>query len=127
MAQTKEEKRTRHNEYARHWRDKNRETARRLNREHYAANRMPYLNRAALARASSERAAPRWLTAQHWQEIAEVYLMAQRLTDITKVLHVVDHVWPLQGENSCGLHVPWNLEVITQAANVAKRNKEPNE
>jgi hypothetical protein len=127
MAKTAEEKLAQQRECMRRWRDANRETARARNRAHYAANRQPYLNRAAIERSGSKNAAPPWLTAQHWQEIAEVYLMAQRLTEITGVLHVVDHFWPLKGDISCGLHVPWNLQVITHARNVAKGSREPEE
>ena len=54
-----------------------------------------------------------------------MYERAQRLSETTGIYHVVDHVWPLKGENSCGLHVPWNLQVITHALNVAKGSKEP--
>lgn len=35
---------------------------------------------------------------------------------------VVDHTIPLNGEDVCGLHVETNLQIVTTADNVAKRN-----
>lgn len=43
-------------------------------------------------------------------------------TQSTGIKHVVDHVVPVTHPLVCGLTVPWNLQVITYAANAKKSN-----
>ena len=45
----------------------------------------------------------------------------------TGVRHEVDHIIPIAGKNVCGLHVPWNLAVVTMAENRAKSNRVVNQ
>lgn len=65
---------------------------------------------------------PEWLTAEQRGEIRQLYCMSRRVSQCTGVPHNVDHIVPLQGAAVSGLHVPWNLRVITAAKNRSKGN-----
>jgi 5-methylcytosine-specific restriction endonuclease McrA len=68
-------------------------------------------------------ATPPWLTRKQKAEIRQLYQIAITMTKTTGERYVVDHIVPLRGEAVCGLHVPWNLRVITQDENLKKSNK----
>lgn len=68
-------------------------------------------------------ATPKWLTAEDKMEIRLKYRLAIEMSRRTGIPHAVDHDLPLNGETVCGLHVPSNLHVITQAENLEKSNK----
>ena len=51
------------------------------------------------------------------------YWLAQDLNKVTEGNYHVDHIIPLQGDGVCGLHVPWNLQVLPADVNIAKGNK----
>lgn len=68
-------------------------------------------------------ATPKWLTPAERLQMRDLYLQARKLTELTRERYVVDHIVPLRGEEVCGLHVPWNLRVITQEENLKKSNK----
>ena len=63
------------------------------------------------------------LSDDYRKQIAEVYKQSRRLTDESGIQHHVDHIVPLNGIDVCGLHVPWNLQILTAAENLAKSNK----
>jgi len=70
-------------------------------------------------RAWVKRATPAWLSDQQRAEIRAFYLAARsRGTGFH-----VDHIVPLRGRNVCGLNVPWNLQILTKAENIAKGNR----
>ena len=68
-------------------------------------------------------ATPPWITPEQKLAMRRLYLEAQKLTKLTGERYVVDHVVPLISEDVCGLHVPWNLRVITQDENLRKSNR----
>lgn len=73
------------------------------------------IHRRALTRSST----PKW---SRWQDCAPFYKQARALTRETGIPHHVDHIVPIKGKNVCGLHVGWNLQVLTAAENIKKRN-----
>ena len=90
---------------------------------HKDRNPEVYKTLVSLRRRRFRLATPKWLTAEQKLEIRLLYRLAIELSRRTGVRHVVDHIVPLHGETVCGLHVPWNLQVITQDENLRKFNK----
>lgn len=66
---------------------------------------------------------PKWLTKAHLQEIEQFYTDATYLTFLTQIPFEVDHRVPLQGRLISGLHVPWNLQILTESENCKKGNR----
>ena len=74
-------------------------------------------------RRKHRQATPPWLTRKQKTEIRQLYQIAITMTRTTGEQYVVDHIVPLRGESVCGLHVPWNLRVVTREENLMKSNK----
>lgn len=76
----------------------------------------------ASRRFRKESATPSWLSEKHLSEIEEFYWLAKDLRAISGQEYHVDHIVPLKGKNVCGLHVPWNLQVLPADVNISKSN-----
>lgn len=68
-------------------------------------------------------ATPKWLSKKDLESIEELFICARMFRLYTGQDYHVDHIIPLQGKNVCGLHVPWNLQVIPAKENLSKSNK----
>jgi hypothetical protein len=74
-------------------------------------------------RAAELNATPHWLDAIHKAQLQEFYDLAVARSTQTGVPHEVDHIIPINHKNVAGLHVPWNLQILTRKENRAKGNK----
>jgi hypothetical protein len=82
------------------------------------------------ARGNSNRnlrrnAQPKWLSPIQKAKIQEFYEIALCKTVQTGVKHHVDHIFAIKAKQFNGLHVPWNLQVLTGAQNDEKWIKVP--
>jgi hypothetical protein len=77
----------------------------------------------AKKKAAKIQATPKWLTKEHLQEIENFYIKAKEMEKETGKKYHVDHIVPLQGKTVCGLHVPWNLQILEASENISKGNR----
>jgi len=105
------------------YRENTRKTTVKYNKKYRENNKLKFLVYSANRRAMKLNATPRWLRKEERQQIEELYEIAQAFKLYTGQDYHVDHIVPLQGENVCGLHVPWNLQVLEASENIRKSNK----
>lgn len=117
--------------YNSQYRETNREQILLADKEYYLRTKhLPNVRAQRNANTSKRRAqklnaTPPWLTKEDEQHIQALYEQAQTLTEETNISHVVDHIYPLQGETVSGLHCPENLQILTKEENSRKNNKHP--
>jgi rubredoxin len=85
----------------------------------------PEIERAKEARrhAIKLQRTPLWLDSEHFKQIIAFYKEAAKRTKEEGYPFHVDHIVPLRGKTVSGLHVPWNLQVLTHEENIRKGNK----
>ena len=107
------------------------------NKRHYIAYKADHIRRAKAAKKARAERDPVWRNAWNvwrhlkkekrvppWVKFSDTvcfYREAHELTARTGIPHEVDHIIPLRGKAVTGLHCVENLQVLTAAANNAKR------
>ena len=82
-----------------------------------------YAQYSAARRNSLRHAEPNWLTNEQRLQIRMFYWLAADCRAVTGEVYEVDHITPINGKNVCGLHVPWNLQVLPMSVNRTKSNR----
>jgi len=65
---------------------------------------------------------PEWIADD--KRFSEIYKLRELMNkEAGESIYAVDHIVPICSDIVCGLHVPWNLEIITVKTNNLKSNK----
>jgi hypothetical protein len=96
---------------------------RKQHEEYRKSNLGKYAAKEAKRRSTKFNATPHWLTSCQIKEVEAFYWLARDLKAISGQEYHVDHIVPLKGKKVCGLHVPWNLQVLPSDINLSKSNR----
>ena len=88
-------------------------------RKHYRKYPEKAADRSALRQSRLQFATPPWV--DH-EALLIFYREARAKTRETGIKYEVDHIHPIVSDILCGLHVPWNLQILTQFDNRSKGN-----
>lgn len=105
------------------WRQKNYDKFREKQKLWYKQNQEKYTAYCAKRRTMKIKATLPWLNKEHFNEISQFYKEAKKLQNLDGIKREVDHIIPLINKDVCGLHVPWNLQILTSYENNKKGNK----
>ena len=89
-------------------------------RTYYENNRPKFYALNQIRRAICRKAQPAWVDTK---ALSKIYAECLDLSARTGIKYHVDHIIPLKGKGVCGLHVPWNLQIIEARENLSKGAK----
>lgn len=92
-------------------------------KQHYINTKQSCCDRALRRYILKKKQTPKWLGILDQLKIIQFYNERDKLIKLIGIKFHVDHIIPLNGETVSGLHVPWNLQILTSIENIRKSNK----
>lgn len=106
-----------HNLLVSNWRNKNLDRFKAYSKQWKRDNKEKVCLSSKIRNKRVKLATPPWAKKGNiMEEIKKIY------SNCKKGFHV-DHIVPLKGKNVCGLHLPWNMQIISAKENSKKNNK----
>ena len=102
--------------------EENPEKFKKRTKQYYQNNKALFNAKNAKRRAAKLDRMLCWGKLCHKKAIQIWYNRSQLASIFMGEPYEIDHIVPLQGKNVSGLHVPWNLQLLTKKENRKKRN-----
>lgn len=113
--------------YNKEYRQNNKEKLNAYERDYYKKNTEVVATRKnelkMRRKAATNNSTPGWLSKDDISKMRSIYKMCRLISKKTGIQHEVDHIIPLISDVVSGLHVPWNLQIISKSENASKSNK----
>lgn len=108
------------------WAKENHEKRLEYGRKSYRKNPETSLMYTKLYHLRRRQAMPSWANKKHIKDLYYSVSLLNKLAgkrECGRTAFHVDHIIPLNGENVCGLHVEYNLQLLPAKVNLSKSNK----